>query len=531
MGYRGGAVTFPVGSQGFSGARNPSRMGPGHFSYVDGVDYDGGDIVKEGGATKLNSSALGAPSVVRAGVNWSPVPGEQHDVVMLGNGDVLKDTGAGTFPTTLTTGLTDNVEPPPYFFAGGGEDVGSTRKLFLCSAGHQMQYVSGNANTMQAITTPPSDWASAFPTCGVLHGNRIFGAGNGSDPHRIYYTPITNHLVYTGVGSGSLPIYPGEGTVIAGMVSFRGLLVVWKFPKGIYTVDTRAVDPSAWVVQPVTRAIGSVNQHSIVPIENDIMYMDAAGFFHLLSATNDLGNVLTSNISEQVAQLGHWLRQNISLANIRRSHAVWYGARRKAWFMIPLAGSNIPNVRITVDMNDTEVGPRFLTHRRDSAVSMWVRPSADKVERPVQGDNVGFIRLMDRDARNKDGLAYTMQFETANTDFAFATNELNTKVKNFQFLEITADLVKNTTFQVIPFIDNLAQSPILFSLGGESVGLDSFQLDTHALGTSGIVTQRKRMEGSGRNLRLQLVNTGLDDELRLSEFHVSLTAGDEKDAK
>lgn len=529
MAYTGFTILLPVGAQGFSGARNQSKMGPGHFSFVDGVDLEGGDLVKEGGAAKLNSTALGSGAIIRAGINWSPAPGEQHDVVMLGNGTVLKDTGAGTFPTTLITGLTDNVEPPPFFFTGGGEGVGSTRKLFLCSAGHQMQYVSGTANTMQAITGAPADWASAFPTVGVLHANRIFAAGNANDPHRLYYTAPGDHLVYTGAATGTISVYPGEGTTIAGLMSFRGLLVIWKYPKGIYTIDTRNPDVATWTAQPVTRAVGAVNAQSIIQIENDILYMDAAGFFHLLSATQDLGDVNTSNISEQVATLGNFIRDNISLTNIRRSHAVYYGANREAWFMMPKAGSTSPDFRFSIDFNELQLGPRFLTHRRDTGIrSMWMRPGADKVEKPVQGDGSGFVWLMDQEARNKDGAAYDTIFETANTNFAFAAPELAFKTKNFHFLELTVDLLKNTTITVTPFIDNIASEPILFEIGGASVGLDNFILDTHALGVSGVVNVRKRMPGSGRNLKLRLQNSILNDENRISEFHVAFGVGDER---
>lgn len=528
MAFTGATVTLPVGQQGFSGAKNPGSMGPGNFAAMLNVDLDGGDIVKDGGATKLNSSALGDPSVVRAGISWSPAPGEQHDVVMLGNGKVLKDTGAGTFATELATGLSDNVEPPPFFFTGGGEDIGSTRKLFLCSAGHQMKYVSGTANTMQDITTPPADWASAFPTCGVLHANRLFGAGNANDPHRVYYTTASNHLVFTGAGTGSIPVYPGEGTGIAALLSFRGLLVVFKYPQGIYTIDTRSADVAQWTVQPVSRAVGAVNAQCVVPIENDVMYMDMAGQLHLLSATSDLGDVNTSNVSEQQARMSNWLRTNISLTNIRRSVGMWYGVRRKAWFVTPAAGGTANTVRQVVDFNDAKVGPRLTVSNRDTVVSLWPRAGADKVVRPASGDSLGFVWLMDQEGRNKDGAAYEMSFETANTNFGWAAPELAYKTKNFRFIEVQLDLSKNTSFVITPYIDNLPQTPIPFNIGGASVGLGTFELGTHSLGSSGIVNVRKRMEGSGRNLKLKLTHQGLNDELRMSAFHISFDVADER---
>jgi hypothetical protein len=121
-----------------------------------------------------------------------------------------------------------------------------------------------------------------------------------------------------------------------------------------------------------------------------------------------------------------------------------------------------------------------------------------------------------------------MEFETANTTFSFAAPELAYQNKNFQFLTIVIDLLQQTSFNVTPFIDNIPQNPIQFLVGGTAVGLDSFQLDTHALAASGTITVRKRLEGSGRHFRLQFLNNLIDDELRISEFHVSFGIGDEK---
>ena len=527
MAFDGITIPFPVGQQGFNGARNPSKLAPEHASYLEGVDLDGGIVVKDGGALKLNSTTLGSGSIVRAGINWSPTAGENNDVVLLASGAVLKDTGAGTFGTTLRTGLSDLAEPPPIFIAAGGEVGGQPRKLFLFSQGHQAQVVLGTAGSMAAISTPAADWASAFPAAGCLHGLRLWGYGNGNDPHRMYYSTLADHQDFTGSGSGTLAIYPGEGQTIAGAVSFRGLLVVFKYPVGIYLIDTRDPTVANWTVVPLSRAVGAVNQHCIVPIENDILYMDAGGNFHLLSATSDLGDINTSNISIK-SDIGPFMRTYASLTNLRRSNGIWYANKRKAWFVLPQVGATSPTLRVMIDFNDQQYGARYLLSRRDVAISMWMRPGGDKIYKPVQGDDTGFIRIMDQDARNVDGLAYIMDMETADTDFSFAEPSLASKNKMGKFLEIECDLVRETYLTVVPYWDTIPGDPLQFHIGEGAVGLNSFQLDIHALSSTGSIIVRRRLTGEGRKLRLKITNNVLDDELRIAQVRVALAIGDEK---
>lgn len=525
MAYRGNTVTLPVGLQGFSGSKNPSKMGPGHLSSSEGVDIDGGVVVKDGGASKLNSVAL--DGAVVAGISWSPAAGSYNDIVFLDDGSVHKDTGAGTFATTLVTGLAPPVIYPPVFAAGGGETVGNDRKLFMFSDSEQVQVLEGTANVMGDIATPAADWVGSFPIFGVLHDLRMWAGGNGSDPHRIYYTPISNHEDYAGAGSGSLPVYPGEGEAIVGGISFRGLLLIFKRPRGLYVIDTRDPDSSKWQVQKLNAAVGSAGPRSIIQISNDILIVDQGGNFHLMTAVQDFGDINSSNIG-LLSEMASFMRREISLTNMHSTVGAWYAGKSKAWLMVPLIGATEDNLRIIVDFSDPQTGPRYFLSRRDEALSIWMRQDAAGVERPVIGDADGFVWLMDEEARNKDGSAYSFMFDTSETDFAFSEPALATRTKNGQFLEVVADLLNATTLTITPFWDGVPADVINMDLGGGGAALGSFILDTDALAAAGIVTRRSKLTGSGRRLKLSVSNNAVDDEVRISEMRVSFTPGDER---
>lgn len=527
MGFKGLIGTLPIGIQGFNGSRNPSKLGPGHLGFAEGVDIDGGVLLKEGGAEKLNTVALGAPSRIMSGINWSPVSGAMHDVIFLSDGTMRRDVGLGTFPTTLASGLNVPTLFPPYFMVAGGEAVGSTRKLFMFSESNQVRVVSGTGATATAITTPPADWSSSFPIFGVQHVNRVWGGGNASDPHRIYYSTTTDHQNYTGAGSGQLSIYPGEGDQLVGGISFRGLLILFKYPRGIYVVDTRDADVANWRVDRLNNAVGACSPWCIVQISNDVVVLDPFGQYYLMSTINDFSDVSTTDIG-RANDIGPFMRANVNLTAMRKAMGGWYSAKGKAWFMVPLSGSVENNLRMVLDFNDPQIGSRYYLSRRDVGCSLWLRPDAQGILRPTLGDNVGFIRLMDQEERNKDGLAYQMFFETSENDFSFLNPELGPKTKNGAYLEITSDLVRNSIFTVTPSWDGVLGQPMNFALGSAAAALGAFILDVDVLSAAGIVTASQKLNGQGRRLKLSIENIELDDEARISEVHVGFTVADER---
>lgn len=535
MSYRGLVIPLPVGQQGFSGTENPSQAGPGHLLYTDGVELQAGIIRKEGGASKFNSSALDGGAVIVSGINWTPVGADRRDVVFTSTGKVLKDTGAGTFGTTMVTGLTDIREPPPWFAVGGGESVGAARHLFLFSATNQVQEATGDAGTMAAISGPAADWTGAgnFPTFGILHGARLWAGGNNSDPHRLYYSTLTDHEDFAGAGGGTIAIFPGEGERLAGAVSFRGALVVFKYPVGIYIVNTSDPSPANWSVTPLTRAVGTLNQHTIVQVENDIFYLDIAGDVHALSTTQEFGDLTTSDIGDSES-IHQFMRRYVNVSKLRRAQGIWYGRRQQAWWAMPLLGSDDNNLRfITLveaspSQQQGQPTKRFFMSRRDECVSMWTRPDLNNVPSPVVGDTDGFVWLLDQDARSKDGAGYAFTFETANTDFGFFDQALATRMKAGQFLEISYEPRGDWDLTVEVFWDDVLTDTLLFNMGSGGAVLGSFILDTDVLASSVVRSARVKMDGSGRRLRLVGSNSGDGQDISLANFYVHLTPMDER---
>ena len=532
MAYRGVVARLPVGAQGFTGTANPSQAGPGHLLYVDGAELDQGIIRKEGGASRLNETAIGSGATIISGINWSPAASTYYDAIFTSLGDIRRDTGGGVFTHSYVSGLNVTRDPPPWFLIAGGESVGAARRLMCFSATNQVKSVSGTADVMADVGGPAADWSSAFPTFGVLHSNRVFAGGNASDPHRIYYSTVGDHTDFVGSGAGTLSIYPGEGEGIVGALSFRGALIVFKYPRGIYIVQTVDPSPANWGVQVLTRSVGTLNQHTIIPIENDVLYMDRFGGIHQLSATNEFGDINTSNLG-LTQDINPFMRDNINLSLMRRAQGIWYASKRQCWFSLPRLGSTDNNFRLIVGFNSFDAEgrqtPRFFMSRRDTPVSMWLRPTSDGIEKPAHGDNAGFIYTMDEDSRNKDNVAYPIRMETSNTDLGFLDQSLATKMKSGQFLELAFEPRGEWFLDVEIYWDDVLTEIVQFQMGTPSgASLDAFTLDTDVLSSLSVKSIRKRISGSGRRIRLVIENIGINQDIAISDFHLGFVPGDER---
>jgi Concanavalin A-like lectin/glucanases superfamily len=487
------------------------------------------------------------PLPIISGTSWSPGVGLDEDVIMLDNGSVLCDPGrVGDFEVISKEGLTSTREPPPYFCVGGGEDVGQPRKLFLFSKTNQAHVRLSNATIFNPITTPPADWAGGgnFPTFGCLHMQRIFAGGNASDPHRIYYSSIADHQIFTGGGTGAaaagtMAIFPGQGEKIIGAYSIRGALIVWKYPVGVYIIQTQDPDPTTWQINILSRAVGGLNCSAILQIENDVLYMDHNGAMHLLSATTDFGDFNTSNLS-QVADMAPFMKNEVNRGKIQRSQGLYYTYKRQAWFFVPRTNSDICNLRLQVafpglQQQQQQGGspPRFFMSRRDDAGALWLRPSnLDGTLKPTIGTEDGCIFLLDDDNRTKyDGSGYPIEFTTANTDLAFMDPNLATRHKNGQFLELVYEPEGEWDLLVDVFWDDIYTDTLAFNMGGAGGVLGYMVLGVDVIGSSGVRSSRKRLPGSGRRYRMTCFNDGPNQNVSISEFHLSFGVGDERTAE
>jgi hypothetical protein len=525
--FKGYTAEIPLGAKGLVGTKNTPALSMGHLIQADNVAYTRGTVSKEGGAVKYNSTVIsGAPTVI-GGWDWWPIAATQRMVVVLGDGTMKKDDGSGTFATTLASGLTTSASFP-FFMEGGKEVAANNRKLFIYTGVNQVKVLSADGATVASIATPPADWAASFPAAGLIHKDRHWGFGNPNDPHRLYYTMTTNHEDFTGAGSGSISVYSGEGEKIVAAVSFKGLIIVFKYPFGTYMVDTRDPTVTNWRVDRLNRAVGSVSPQSVVLIDDDIVVLQNNGNFQLLSAVQDFGNLGTDSLSAAV-YFDTFMVDNINIGSMSDCRAIFYPAKREVQFALPKFGSSLNDAKITLDLNIPDL-PRFRTSTRDTIRSLWLRKDSSNILRPVAGDSSGFVWRLDQDTKSKDGNAYLGIIQTPPIDFSEVDPNLATVRKNGAFLEIVGEQLGNFNLIVDAYWDNRFAHSMTFNMGSSGAVLGSFVLGTDALGGDAVAYRRRKLRGSGKRLSLVIKNQEVNGDFSIAKIFVSFMPSNEKKA-
>lgn len=515
-------LTIPLGAEGLTGQRNIADVRPTQLIQAFNVGYDRGPVQKIGGAAKYNSTAITGTPKILSGHDWHPVEGTQRMVVMTDDGKVLRDTGDGSFGVTLKTGLSQS-KKTGVFIDGGQETIGNNKKLFLFTGENVVQVVSGDGVTMADITLPPADWTGAGqPVTGVVHEGRLWGALS----HRLYASDPDDHEDFSGSGALQFPLFPGVGDEIKALTSFKGALVVWKRPRGIYLLDTSSPTTGNWRSFPISEVIGIAGPRAFAAIDDDVAFIGTGGEIHLISAVDLFGNLGTRSLSSQL-ELDDVVTTEFSAPSAGFPMGVYYSAKRILMFALPGPGAT-QNTRIwTLDFNG-RTAIRSAIIDRDIPVSLWLRRDINGVERPVNGDDVGFIRDLDQDSKSKDGAGYQSTFQTPHMDFSQIEPILGTIRKNGQFLELVAEPQGDWDVNVDVLWDGDLEETLTFNMGTSGGAIGSFILGTDKLGGQEVLNRRRRMSGSGRRLSLIFRNSGDGQDFSLSRAYVHFTPGSDQ---
>lgn len=518
---------IPLALEGLNGTKNPSIVRPTELLQALNVTFDAGTIQKEGGAKKYGSFGNGGDEDIIGGWDWHPTPGVQRMIVVSDFGSVRRDTGGGTFPTNLKTGLSV-VNVVPQFVDGGLESAGAVHHLFLFTEKNAVQVLDDDGTTMGDLALPPADWTgSNQPKCGVIHEGRMCGAGNGNDPHRVYMSATGDHEDFT-TASLTFSIYPGEGDGIVAMVSYKGLLVVFKEPKFTYIIDTTAVATSDWKVFKASD-LGTVSPLSAIAFndttDDQLVFLDRNGRLRVVVAINAQGKITTLSLSDR-SQIAPFIRDQISLANLDRARMVYYADKNELHVILPSSGGAALNRRLVIDHNTVGV-PKFRFSDRDSNESIWMRQDADGIERPTIGDNNETVFLLDQEARDKDGAGYLGKFQTAHNDLSAGNPKVQTQDKRGAFLEVVMEPKGNWNLDVDVLWDGVYQETVSFNLGVTGAALGTFVLGTDQLAIESIRNVKRKITGGGRRISLIAKNSTAGQDFSMSKFLVHFRLAEE----
>jgi hypothetical protein len=510
--YTGTLIPVPIGEDGLYGPRRVPITG---LIQARGLDLSGLQLEKEGGATSQNATPL--PSAIVALFDWWPDAATQRTIAVTKGGGVYKDDGVSwTFATILAAEGTLTITQPPMLIAGGAEVPANNRKLFLLTGNDAVRVLSGDGAVLTILASPPTDFAGARqPGTGCIQQGRLVLLLG----HNLYWSLATNHEDFTTAGSGTLPISPGEGERLTACVPMRGMLPLWKFPRGVYILNTTDPSSANWYYDTQSRAVGCPGPLAAIGVPNDAVFFDVELNVHVLSATDVAKDATSSDIS--TPKLSSWVRENLDASRGAWACLGWYGDRKQVYAGVSGLGALKNSRRLKIDFNAADLGPRFDWSDRDVCESIMLR-RVSGIERPYIGTDTGVIYRLDQSARNKDGAGYFGGFQTDHTDLAELVPEWAGRRKAFDFLEFLLEGVGAYNLLVNVYIDGVLRtpSPLAFAMPGSGFILDLSQLDVDRLSSAALSRVRRRLTWTGTRISIEGFNGGVNETFKIVRVYV-----------
>ena len=339
------------------------------------------------------------------------------------------------------------------FLPCGMEATGSTAKLLYMNGYDTVQVLLSDGATMAAISNPNTDWSTGnTPVNGVVHQGRVFLVGARDNPFTVYGSDPADHQDYRAANTATnrYQIDSSLGDRIWCLASFQGLLWFWKHPVGIFYLDDSDLSVSNWYVATKSRALGCAQSpHAVLPIDDDIMFLDAHGQFHLISAVATLGGIRDSNLTEAMG-LTDYFRYRLHRGRLDTICSVWDPTNKIAYWGLPTYGSYFPTDLVSFDFSkSTREGglPKFSVNNRDCPLALLMtrqtgttsvgRQFVTVAEPGQRFTQIGIPNTSSTKQAASAQIPYLTMYQTPYMDFRWLDSSLEFKRKIFDALEIT----------------------------------------------------------------------------------------------
>lgn len=452
-----------------------------------------GWVRKMPGASRVNTVTTGATDAVmgifdyiRSGTGVSTV---QKRVIYAGTA-IYKDDADGVWDS-LKTGLEAN--RMPWFEVMNDILVMATDSTVDVPQAYDQTTIADLGGS------PPN---FAFH---VEHRGRMWASGVAANKSRLYYSALDNPQDWTGAGSGSIDIAPDDGDQITGIWSHKSELLVFKGPNrlSIHRITGSApTGADAFARIPfISRGVGAYNQHSIVPVRDDLVFPSPAGV-HSLLATAAFGDYNVTFVSADIAD--YYLSQ----LNHSRMDRVWgvnFAVRGYALWTVSRSGSSTNDA---VLLWDTRFSPArwALWSAYDLAALAMVKDTAG-LRVPWGGTYTGFVLRMDRADRNLEGGAYTGKLTFPYLSYG---DEFFTKTLTQGRIALTPKGSSTLTFGYTR--DRQTQQTVSVSQAGGAT-LGAFTLDTDVLSGGDYTQAFFDLEGAFKQVQFQLTQGGVNEDM------------------
>lgn len=521
MAYSGITGTIPLGRLGLYTDNAPSDLPPDALIEAKNITLVENMCQKAPGTLVWNPSYQLDGGVV-AVHDWWPTTTKQRLIALTSAGKIYRDIGDHTFTlgVPINTGM-GAVTPNSMFVEGGQELALRPKKLFLFTNGlHQLKVLAADGITFNDVGDPAADWTTPnYPRVGVVHRNRLWAFMK----QRAYASDTGDHEDFD-TNNLTQSIFPGEGGDIIGAHVFKGRLFAFKEGNFVYYLDDSNEDSSLWFWRKLSNNFGLAAPNAMFDALNDMLAGNSSGTVTSYAATDALGDIESADIF-RAANMEQYLRANLNMVGIREMHALYYEAKKLAYFTYRSTYKTTNDSLVVLDMNKEiprvtfwiKGTPQCLAHRKD----------VTGIPRPMYGDASGYIHFMDYEDRKEGNTAYEGAFRTAYTDFSQLDTALKHRQKHFDFMWVEFVEEGPHTISVDTFIDGRYMETFTIPMNIEGTYLDSFMLDTDRLSERTTQSIPYPLHGTGRRISFRIYNSGSNESFKIASITVGFRpAGD-----
>ena len=518
-------ITIPLGQGGINTSKSISTYPITDLSEAENVTSLDDIMRKIGGAIKINTTPIsGSPRIM--GI---------HHFVGASSDDLIAATGDGKIVTVVTGGIGVTLKTGlglnklTVMVEGGG---GTTKKLFIANGNDVVQVLDDGAASTGDIATPPVDWSGNNQPIGLtLHaggsgavaGARLVGWGNANDPHRLYMSVPGDHEDFQGAGSATVSVFPGEGEGVRSCISYKKVLIIFKYPVGVYILDDSAADVTHWTCKIYARGHGTASPKGAWQAEDDIEFIGANGLIYRLSGIQEFGDLSSGAILPDKIQ--DFVRQNILLGNLDRAVGMYVSSLRKSIVCVTKIGTSplINNAKIILE-HPILRAPAYFWDTKDICETIALRKDSTGELKPVIGDSTGTVWQIENESRSHDIGAYTGKFATGD----IIVFPKGIRRANIHFIEIIFRPTGNWDLSMDVELDGVFYKTLLFNMSGGGLILGIGMLGTATLGGAGLSNLKKRVGRDARRIRLICYNSGDGQDFQISEIIIHRSQGNDR---
>lgn len=462
------------------------------------------------GATPIGTAITGAPTIQAAKDHWVD-PDTQRTLVSASDGTLRKDDGAGDNWVTLASGLTATSWVPVWVL-GGRERPGRAARAFHVDRVNAPRVLVADAATVALLARPAPEWTGTSQPgwAAVDHWGHLWMGGHPTF-HGAWRSLPEDQEDFTTRLFTMPPVGSGIRRTTAAL-PYKGGLLVWADPAGVWWFDLRDPNDQLWRLQKVG-TWGVLGPDNVVAAEDDVVGVDPQGAWHLISLTDPQGTPRSSDLSAR--QLGAWFRDNINRGQLATAQLIWDGDRQRAELACAGQGQTQKNRRVVLDLSQRQrFGERWHYWDADRNEALFMR-RVSGVLQPAFGDAAGRIWNLEQAARNRNGSAYTFEWFMADTDFGALNPRWRGREMNLRYLQLIYDARSQGTHVVEVYHDGLRKQSVNFELAAGPPTFPMvlpFQLGTENLLTTG----RRRLRGQATRIALRGLSSVLNFDLSVA---------------